>query len=188
MRRLQSPLLPLTLDTSAPPPALFSPLSPFTKFTFEVTANFLRPRKTRGRATLFALLMILFIPAYLFCLAQPTLTLTSIALRRNSIAIEPLAVAVNVPRNPPVSNKRYEVKQQFQLDSAQELAAVSSFLASLPQNVIPPSVDPSLPIDPQLVLDFDTRGPRAAEEVRAMIEDVWLRNPVILYSKVYFLR
>lgn len=71
------------------------------------------------------------------------------------------------------------------LDTAQELAAVSSFLASLPQNVIPPNVDPARPIDPQLVLDFDTRGPRAKDEVRAMVEDVWLRNPVFVYSKFY---
>lgn len=72
----------------------------------------------------------------------------------------------------------------LRLTLSQELAAVTSFLASLPQNVIPHTVDPSTPIDPQLVLDFDTRGPRAHEEVRAMVEDVWLRNPVFLYSKV----
>jgi glutaredoxin-related protein len=72
-----------------------------------------------------------------------------------------------------------------QLTPAQELAAVSSFLASLPQNVIPLSVDPSNPVDPQLILDFDTTGPRASEEVQNMVDDVWLRNPVFLYSKLY---
>jgi glutaredoxin-related protein len=71
------------------------------------------------------------------------------------------------------------------LDTPQELAAVTSFLASLPQNVIPHTVDPSKPIDPQLVLDFDTRGFRAKEEVEAMVDDVWFRNPVFLYSKKY---
>jgi hypothetical protein len=64
------------------------------------------------------------------------------------------------------------------------LAAVASFLASLPQNVIPPSVDPSRSIDPQLVLDFDTRGPRAADELRTIVEDVWTQNPVVLFTKV----
>lgn len=63
---------------------------------------------------------------------------------------------------------------------------MTSFLASLPQNVIPLSVEPSKPIDPQLVLDFDTRNDRAAEEVQAMVDDVWVRNPVVLYAKVCF--
>jgi hypothetical protein len=77
-------------------------------------------------------------------------------------------------------------RQQVQLDEAQELAAVSSFLASLPQNVIPSHVDPKVSIDPQLVLDFDSRSARAADEVQSMTEDVWARFPVFLYSKVGF--
>jgi hypothetical protein len=67
------------------------------------------------------------------------------------------------------------------------LAAVASFLASLPQNVIPSSVDPSRPIDPQLVLDFNTRSPMAANELRETVEDVWIQNPVILFTKVSLL-
>jgi glutaredoxin len=73
----------------------------------------------------------------------------------------------------------------LRLDQAQELAAVSSFLASLPQNVIPSTVDPTKPIDPHVVLDFDTRSSRAAEEIRTMVDDVWSRNPVMLYCKHY---
>ncbi|KAF8070449.1 hypothetical protein FPV67DRAFT_1561261 [Lyophyllum atratum] len=75
--------------------------------------------------------------------------------------------------------------EQVTLDPYQELAAVSSFLASLPQNVIPLTVNPSVTIDPQLVLDFDTRSARAADEVQHMVADVWLRNPIFLYSKLY---
>jgi len=71
-----------------------------------------------------------------------------------------------------------------QLDAPQELAAISSFLASQPQNVIPLSVNPSRPIDPELILDFDTRRSRAGEEVARMVADVWQSNPVFLYSKV----
>jgi len=81
--------------------------------------------------------------------------------------------------------KVYKSREQVVLDPSQELAAISSFLASLPQNIIPLSVDPSVTIDPQLVLDFDTRSARAAEEVQHMVADVWLRNPVFLYSKLY---
>jgi len=72
----------------------------------------------------------------------------------------------------------------IELTSEQELAAVTSFLASLAQNVLPSTVDPSKPIDPSLVLDFDMRSPRAPEEVKAMVEDIWNRNPVFAYTKV----
>jgi hypothetical protein len=75
-------------------------------------------------------------------------------------------------------------KPQVHLNHSQELAAVTSFLASLPQNIIPSSVNPSQPIDPQLVLDFDTRSPRAADEVERVVADVWAQNPVILFSQV----
>ncbi|KAI0030955.1 hypothetical protein K488DRAFT_13116, partial [Vararia minispora EC-137] len=65
------------------------------------------------------------------------------------------------------------------LDAHQELAALTSFMAALPQNVLPPSVDPAAPLDPQLVLDFDTRSPAAANELDELVRDVWLRNPVM---------
>jgi hypothetical protein len=57
-------------------------------------------------------------------------------------------------------------------------------MAALPQNVIPTDIDPAQPIDPQLVIDFDTRSPRAEEEVANIVSDVWLRNPVVVFSKV----
>ncbi|KAJ3514615.1 hypothetical protein NMY22_g14673 [Coprinellus aureogranulatus] len=77
------------------------------------------------------------------------------------------------------------VSPALELSPEEELAAISSFIASLPQNVIPPTVDPVQPIDPQLVLDFDTRSSRATDEVRHMVDDVWSRNPVFVYSKLY---
>ncbi|KAF9486508.1 hypothetical protein BDN70DRAFT_846384 [Pholiota conissans] len=76
------------------------------------------------------------------------------------------------------------------LNQSQELAAVTSFLASLSSNVLPPGVDPSKPIDPQLVLDFQldpTRvggAARVEEELSVMVRDVWARNPVFMYSKL----
>jgi len=60
---------------------------------------------------------------------------------------------------------------------------VTAFMAALPQNVIPPDIDPTQPIDPQLVLDFDTRSPRAKEEVDNIVSEMWLRNPVVVFSK-----
>jgi hypothetical protein len=76
-------------------------------------------------------------------------------------------------------------RPQISLTPQQELAAVSSFIISLPsQNVIPSSVDPSQPIDPQLVLDFDTRADGANAELNQLVAEVWDINPVVIYSKV----
>lgn len=73
-------------------------------------------------------------------------------------------------------------RPQISLSPEQELAAVSSFIISLPaQNVLPPTVDPKKPIDPQLVLDFDTRTDAAAAEMKQLANDVWEHNPVVLY-------
>jgi hypothetical protein len=34
------------------------------------------------------------------------------------------------------------------------------------------------------VLDFDTRSPRAADEVNQIVQNVWSRYPVMLFTKV----
>ncbi|KAJ7282696.1 hypothetical protein C8J57DRAFT_1499666 [Mycena rebaudengoi] len=48
------------------------------------------------------------------------------------------------------------------------LVAKKHFPGQAPRdNVIPSSVDPARPIDPELVLDFDLRSPRAMREVEA---------------------
>lgn len=153
----------------------------------------LQPRKPKQRTTVIALLILLCLSSYIF-IGQSTTLSPALAIRRSdSAAADQLALAVETIRNSrlsDVSSKHsmrkghHHFKTPLKLDTAEELAAVTSFLASLPQNVIPHTVDPSLPIDPQLVLDFDTRGPRAREEVKAIVEEVWLRNPIFLYSKV----
>lgn len=75
-------------------------------------------------------------------------------------------------------------RPQISLTPEQELAAVSSFIISLPsQNIIPPSVDTSKPIDPSLVLDFDTRADGARAEMTQLVHEVWDTNPVVLYYK-----
>lgn len=156
-----------------------------------VTAIFaaLHPRKPRQQTTLAALITLVFLTTYIFIANSTSLfqsalghpepppfdSLTdALEMMKNSRFMEDHRLAHQKPPNRP----------PLRLDVHQELAAVSSFLASLPQNIIPPTVDPGSPIDPQLVLDFDTTGPRAIEELNAMIHDVWSRNPVFLYSKV----
>ncbi|PPQ87440.1 hypothetical protein CVT25_008176 [Psilocybe cyanescens] len=152
------------------------------------------PRKPKQRTTFIALIILVCLSSYIFIANSASFSPTMAIRRSDSAAAEQLAMALETIQNSRLAgvsgNKHgqkssHHRKMSLKLDKAQELAAVSSFLASLPQNVIPPSVDPSIPIDPSLVLDFDTRGPRARDEVRAMVEDVWLRNPVFLWSKVY---
>jgi hypothetical protein len=138
----------------------------------------LAPRKPRQRSTLLVILALLACSAYLF-IAYPALANAPHALRHPAAAAKAHWTAHRKQSTPK------KLAAQLTLDAQQELAAVTAFLASLPQNVIPGSVDPLAPIDPQLVLDFDTRSPHAAEEVEAMVEDVWIRNPVVLYAKYY---
>ncbi|KAJ7139056.1 hypothetical protein C8R44DRAFT_727166 [Mycena epipterygia] len=117
--------------------------------------------------------------------------MSSAYLLRKPPATDQMVLALENTRHVQVAAGRkkhkplYAGRPSVALTPAQELAAVSSFLASLPQNMIPLSVDPSLPIDPELVLDFDTRSPQAMEEVERVAEDVWLQNPVFLFGKLY---
>jgi glutaredoxin-related protein len=191
----RTPLQTSTTMVSPPwPPTTMSvtPLSAYLMAAFH-------PRKTKHRTTFAALLILVCLTTYIF-VAHTSYLSPPIALRHSdSPAADQLAVVLETIQNSRLSQgtttmtsknrfskgHRHPATPPLRLDPPQELAAVTSFLASLPQNVIPPTVDPSRPIDPQLVLDFDTRGYRAREEVRAMVDDVWARNPVLLYSKVY---
>lgn len=73
------------------------------------------------------------------------------------------------------------------LSPTEELAALSAFIAALPHNVLPLSVNPDESLDPQLVLDFDPRGETAREELDRVVEQVWARFPVMLFAKACFL-
>lgn len=177
------------LQSSPPMVTSITPLSAFLMAVFH-------PRKAMQRTTFVAFLALVSLTAYIF-VAQASNLSPSIALRHaDSPAADQLAVALETIQNsgltPQIPHRNRVGKgyrnsnvSPLRLDPSQELAAITSFLASLPHNVIPPTVDASLPIDPQLVLDFDTRGYRAHDEVRAMVDDVWSRNPVLLYSKLY---
>lgn len=184
------------------------PSSSSTSFAPQLLSA-LHPRKAKYRTTLIGLVFVVFLSTYIF-LAHGSSLSPALALRRvDSPVANQLDVALEStensrvhpdladsqpPSEPPtrplrhdsfLSGKgRHRQRPPLKLDSAQELAAISSFIASLPQNVLPPTIDPSKPIDPQLVLDFDTRSPRASEEVRQMVDECWSRNPVFVYSKV----
>ncbi|KZT40754.1 hypothetical protein SISSUDRAFT_982844 [Sistotremastrum suecicum HHB10207 ss-3] len=76
-------------------------------------------------------------------------------------------------------------RKPITLDTDAELAAVTNFIASLASNAIPPTVDPSKPIDPELVLGFDIRSPRALEDLQELRIDVWEKNPIIIFSEMH---
>jgi len=155
-----------------------------TPLSFMATKN-ARKARTRNRTSLLVFLSLVFLSSYIFFVQRPVLS-ASITPHRSTAASSTLAEALDAMRVASDQHRKVFTNQpQVQLTPGQELAAVSSFLASLPANVIPPSVDPSRPIDPQLVLDFDTRSSRASDELEVMVEEVWSRNPVLLYSKLY---
>ncbi|KAG1771624.1 hypothetical protein EV702DRAFT_1136152 [Suillus placidus] len=153
------------------------------------------------RATSLALIGLIVVSFYIFFVARPSLDLAPIALRTD--ALGHAGTHGSHPQDkddPPPSSRLFRLpsntqrktvtvtnvnRPQVKLDESQELAAVAAFVAALPQNMIPRSIDPSKPIDPQLVLDFDTRSPRAADEVNRIVQHVWSRYPVMLFTKAH---
>ncbi|EIW81441.1 hypothetical protein CONPUDRAFT_55596 [Coniophora puteana RWD-64-598 SS2] len=85
--------------------------------------------------------------------------------------------------HPPVKPHVKTAVPALVLTPEEELAAVSAFLAVLPSNTIPKSVDPAKPIDPQLVLDFNVRAPSARKELDQTVKETWARYPVMAFAK-----
>jgi len=49
---------------------------------------------------------------------------------------------------------------------------------------LPTDIDPAQLIDPQLVLDFDMWSLQAEQEIDDLVIDMWIGNPVVIFSKV----
>jgi len=140
------------------------------------------------RTTFFALFSLFIVSTYILLGAGPS-TFQPVTYAHQADSRSPLRVAMT---NLADSKKLWKAshqdilatRPQIELTPEQELAAVSSFIISLPsQNVIPSTVDPLVPIDPSLVLDFDTRADGAAAEMKQLAYEVWDTNPVVLYYK-----
>ena len=150
-------------------------------------------RKPKHRTTSLALFALIVVSFYIFFIARPSLDLAPIALHSDTRGHPDTRVHLHGegPSTPssrlfrlPLKTPNNVDRPKVNLDATQELAAVAAFIAALPQNTIPRSIDPTEPIDPQLVLDFDTRSPRATEEVNQIVDEVWSRYPVMLFTKV----
>jgi len=136
----------------------------------------LHPRKFRLRATLLCLFSLMSLTAYICLISPPALSFES----RHHHPPHWRNLAAQFPLPPPGPPPRPDVL----LSPEQELGALTAFMAALPQNVIPSNIDPSRPIDPQLVLDFDTRSPEAVDEIDDVVLGAWMNNPVVLFTKL----
>ncbi|KAF4567241.1 hypothetical protein EYR40_006238 [Pleurotus pulmonarius] len=132
-----------------------------------------RPIRTRLIAAL--LVSLLTLSSYILIISRPLFAATTTKIHSQRPEWRPTRVS-----RPAVT------KPAFEFTPFQELAAITSFITALPSNMIPSSVNPSTPIDPQLVLGFDVA--RHPEEMAVVEDDVWTRHPVVLYSKHYSAR
>lgn len=173
-------------------PPLTPPLEMFN--TFQNSSSPSKPKQFWQRTTFLALFALIIVSAYVLLISQPSLapiamhdanhSIHSVTTGRLSkLSTEAYRLAALHKKRPKATAGAAVASKPVELTPKQELAAITDFLASLPQNVIPSSVDPSKPIDPQLVLDFDTRTPQAEEMIKDLEHDAWTRYPVVLYSK-----
>lgn len=87
-------------------------------------------------------------------------------------------------RAPPHTRAPSHTKYTFAQHPDAELGALINFLAALPSNALPESVNPHAHIDPELILDF---APHSADdaEVDALVAGAWARNPVVIFSELH---
>lgn len=81
--------------------------------------------------------------------------------------------------------ERQKWDEEIVMTPTQELGTLVSFMAANAVNVLPETVDPSEPLEPQLVVDFDTRFSGAQEEVDALVQDTWSNYPVVILSQLH---
>ncbi|KAL5531016.1 hypothetical protein ACEPAG_3892 [Sanghuangporus baumii] len=93
------------------------------------------------------------------------------------------AAAANSPAMHTVESNSAVHVSSLELSPEDELAALTAFIAALPWNALPSHVDPSRPLDPTIILDFDPSHRRARDELVALRRETWQLNPVVLFGK-----
>jgi len=169
------------------PPLPASPPSKFSRSRFTVSQSLIS-RQWLQRTTFLALFSLFSVSVYILLVnGSSNLRPAAVPPQINS----PFRAAMNTIAHPPDRPWRPTHKDvlasrpQVTLTPEEELAALSSFIISLPdQNILPPTVDPSQPIDPQLILDFDTRTDGAEAELKRLVAATWENYPVVMYTKV----
>ncbi|KDN49713.1 hypothetical protein RSAG8_01778, partial [Rhizoctonia solani AG-8 WAC10335] len=76
--------------------------------------------------------------------------------------------------------------EPLHLTPAMELGALVAFITDrAAENALPQTIDPQQQIPADVMLDFDTRSDFAQLEVDDLVQDTWMRNPVVIFSKVH---
>lgn len=70
-----------------------------------------------------------------------------------------------------------------QLTPDEELAALLAFITSTTANALPP-LDPTVPLEPSVILDFDYTKSTAQSDLKILMEDVISRYPVVLVGRM----
>jgi len=172
------------------PPLPASSSSKFSRSRFTITQSIIS-RQWLQRTTFLALFSLFSVSVYILLVnGSSNLRPVTIPQRIKSPFRAAMNTIVQSPDRPwrPTHKDVLASRPQITLTPEEELAALSSFIISLPdQNILPPSVDPSQPIDPQAILDFDTRTDGAKAELKRLVTATWENNPVVIYTKVPFL-
>lgn len=97
----------------------------------------------------------------------------------------PLSRAFKEPGRAVAPIRKEVLAEPLHLTPEMELAALVAFLTDRDaQNALPATIDPKQPIPPDVILDFDTRSHMAQLEVEDLVQDTWIRNPIVIFSKV----
>ena len=188
---LPSPRIPDFAEPEPSSPRFFPlPASSSTKFSrsrFTVNQSLIS-RRWLQRTTFLALFSLFSVSVYVLLVnGSSNLRPAAAPPQIKSPFQAAMNTIVDSPDHPwrPSHKDVIASRPQITLTPEEELAALSSFIISLPdQNILPPSVDPSKPIDPQLILDFDTRTDGAEDELKRLVAATWEYNPVVMYIKV----
>ncbi|KIM69262.1 hypothetical protein SCLCIDRAFT_1208690 [Scleroderma citrinum Foug A] len=144
--------------------------------------------RARQRTTILALFALVAFSCYILFITNPSLSARSrVYGDRGALAYKDFVAmphASSPTRRPqPIYRPVHTHSPQLVLTPSQELAALSAFLAALPHNRLPSAVNPNQPLDPQLILDFNTDSESAREELDRVVEEMWTRHPVVLFAR-----
>ncbi|KAJ1304761.1 hypothetical protein OPQ81_005899 [Rhizoctonia solani] len=108
------------------------------------------------------------------------------ATRRQPTASYPLSRAFKETNQAIPQRKEVATAEPLHLTPAMELGALVAFLTDrAAQNALPSTVDPQQQIPADVMLDFDTRSDFAQLEVDDLVQDTWMRNPIVIFSKLH---
>ncbi|CAE6469781.1 unnamed protein product [Rhizoctonia solani] len=108
------------------------------------------------------------------------------ATGRQPTASYPLSRAFKETNRAVAPQRKIATAEPLYLTPAMELGALVAFLTDRAAgNALPSTIDPQQQIPADVMLDFDTRSDFAQLEVDDLVQDTWMRNPIVIFSKVH---